>query len=57
MIDASSGGAPEQAPRWDLMDTENYDGGIRVLDPYLIVWAYVGIYRRNEYVGGATGGP
>ena len=27
MIDAPSGGAPEQAPRWDLVDTESYDGG------------------------------
>ena len=52
-----SGGAPEQAPRWDLMDTESYSGGIRVLPPYLIVWGYIGIYRRKEYVGGATGGP
>ena len=25
--------------------------------PYLVVWGYVGIYRRKEYVGGATGGP
>ena len=25
--------------------------------PYLIVWAYVGIYRRKEYVGGAPRGP
>ena len=25
--------------------------------PVLIVWGYVGIYRRKEYVGGATGGP
>ena len=24
--------------------------------PYLIVWGYVGIYRRKEYVGGATWG-
>ena len=24
--------------------------------PVLIVWGYVGIYRRKEYVGGATGG-
>ena len=23
--------------------------------PYLIVWGYVGIYRRKKYVGGATG--
>ena len=57
MIDAPSGGAPEHAPRWDLVDTESYGGGIRVLAPYLIVWGYVGIYRRKEYVGGATGGP
>ena len=29
MVDAPSGGAPEQAPRWDLMDIESYGGGIR----------------------------
>ena len=57
MVDAPSGGAPEQAPRWDLMDTEGCGGGIRFLALYLIVWGYVGIYRRKEYVGGATGGP
>ena len=57
MIDAPSGGAPEQAPRWDLVDTESCGGGIRFLAPYLIVSWYVGIYRRKEYVGGATGGP
>ena len=37
------------------MDTKSYGGGIGVLAPYLIVWGYVGIYRRKEYVGGATG--
>ena len=57
MIDAPSGGAPEQAPRWDLVDTESYDGGIRVLAPALIVSRYVDIYRRKKYIGGATGGP
>ena len=57
MIDAPSGGAPEQAPRCYLVDIESYDGGIRVFAPSLIVWGYVGIYRRKEYVGGATGGP
>ena len=56
-MDAPSGGAPEQAPRWDLVDTESYGCGISFLAPYLIVWGYVGIYRRKEYVGGATGGP
>ena len=57
MMDALSGGAPEQAPRWDRVDTESCGGGIRFLALYLIVWGYVGIYRRKEYVGGATGGP
>ena len=57
MIDAPSDGAPEQAPRWDLVGTEGCVGGIRFLAPYLIVWGYVGIYRRKEYVGGATWGP
>ena len=57
MIDAPSGGAPEQAPRWDLVDTVSYGGGIRFLAPSPIVWGYVGIYRRKEYVGGASRGP
>ena len=57
MIDAPSGGAPEQAPRWDLVGTEGCGGGIRFLAPYLIVWGYVGIYRRKEYVGGSTWAP
>ena len=57
MIDAPSGGALEKAPRWDLVDTESYGGGIRVSDLYLVVWGYVGIYRRKEYVGGAPRGP
>ena len=57
MIDTPFGRAPEKAPRWDFVDTESYGGGIRVLAPYLVVWGYVGIYRRKEYVGGATGGP
>ena len=56
-MDAPSGGAPEQAPRWDLVGIEGCGGGIRFLAPYLIVWGYVGIYRRKKYVGGATGGP
>ena len=55
-MDTSSGGALEEAPRWDLVDTESCGGGIRVLAPYLIIWGYVGIYRRKEYVSGATGG-
>ena len=54
---ALSGGAPEQAPRWDLVDTESCGGGIRFLASYLIVWGYIGIYRRKEYIGGAPRGP
>ena len=57
MTDAPFGGAPEQAPRWDLMGTEGCGRGIRFLASYLIVWGYIGIYRRKEYVGGATWGP
>ena len=52
-----SGGAPEQAPRRDLVDTESCGDGIRFLAPVLIVWGYVGIYRRKKYVGGAPRGP
>ena len=57
MIDAPSGGAPEKAPRWDLMGTEGCGTGIRFLAPSLVVWGYVGIYRRKKYVGGAMWGP
>ena len=57
MVDALSGGAPEQAPRWDLVDTESCGGGIRFLAPVLIVWGYLGLYRRKDYVGGAPRGP
>ena len=56
-MDTPSGGAPEQAPRWDLVDTESCGGEIRFLAHVLIVWGYVCIYRRKEYVGGASRGP
>ena len=52
---ALSGGALEQAPRWDLVDTESCGGGIRFLSSSLFVWGYVGIYRRKKYVGGLRG--
>ena len=57
MMDAPSGRAPEQATRWDLVGTEGCGGGITFLAPFLIIWGYVGVYRRKEYVGGVTGGP
>ena len=61
-VEALRGGCPlrrssRTGPRWDLVDTESCGGGIRFLAPYLICRGYVGIYRRKEYVGGATGGP
>ena len=52
-----SGGAPEQAPRWDLTKTEGYGGGIRVFSLLLMVSGYVGIYRRKEGTGGQTWSP
>ena len=57
VMDDPSGGAPEQAPRWDLMDTESCAGGISFLAPYLIIWGYIGISRTNEYVSGTTRRP
>ena len=38
------------------MDIEGCGGGIRFLSLVLIVWGYVGIYKRKEYVGGAPRG-
>ena len=57
MIDSPSDGAPEKAPIWDLTVTEGCGSGIRFLAPYLVVWGYVGIYRRKKYVGGRLRGP
>ena len=56
MINAPSGGAPEKAPRWDLLGTEGCGGGNRISWCSWMFTGYVGIYRRKEYVGGATGG-
>ena len=57
MIDAPSGGAPEQAPRWDLIGTEGYGGGIRVFSLLSNVSGYVDLYRKKEGTGGVTGAP
>ena len=57
MINAPSDRTPEKAPRWDLTGTEGCGGGIRFLWCSSMVLGYVGIYRRKEYVVGATGGP
>ena len=47
-----SGGAPKQAPRWDLKGTEGYGGRIRVFSLLLMVSGYVDLYRRKEDIGG-----
>ncbi len=52
-----SGGAPEQAPRWDLMGTEGYGDGIRVFSLLSKVLWYVDLYRKKEDTGGVLGGP
>ena len=57
MVDAPSGRAPERALERFLVATEACGGGTPDLSSVLIVWGYVGIYRRKEYVGGAAGGP
>ena len=57
MINAPSGGAPEKAPRWDLLSIEGCGSGIRFSWCSWMFGGYVDIYRRKEYVGGATGGP
>ena len=59
VMTALSGGAPEQAPRWDLVDTESCGGGIRFLAPLLIVWGtwvYIGRSTSVEQQGPHEGG-
>ena len=57
MVDPPSGGAPAKAPRWDLANTEGYDGGNSFSWSLTMFSGYVGIYRRKKYVGGATWAP
>ena len=52
-----SGGAPEQAPRWDPTGTEGYGDGIRVFSLLSKVSGYVDLYRRKEDTGGRSRGP
>ena len=42
---------PAMAPRWDLMDTESCDGGIRFLAPVLFVWGYMELRGAHEAGG------
>ena len=57
MVASPSGRVPARAPRWDLADTEGYDGGNCVLVAPWMFLGYVGIYRRKKYVGGCPWGP
>ena len=57
MVDSPSGRVPTKAPRWDLADTEGYDGGNCVSAASRMLSGYVGIYRRKKYVGGRSRGP
>ena len=57
MVDSPSSGALAKTPRWDLADTEGYDGGNCVSSAHWIFSGYVGIYRRKKYVGGRPRGP
>ena len=57
MIDSPSGGAPEKAPRWDLMGTEGCGGGNRVSWCSWMFLGCVDIYRRRKSVRDATRGP
>ena len=52
-----SGGAPEQAPRWDLHWNRRYGGGIRVFSLSTEFLGYVDLYRKKEGTGGVTGAP
>ena len=46
MVDSPSGGAPANAPRWDLADTEGYGGG------NCVSVAPVGVKTGGSRVGG-----
>ena len=49
--------APAKAPRWDLADTEGYDGGNSFSWSLLMFLGYMGIFRRKKWVGGCSRGP
>ena len=57
MVDSPSGRVPAKVPRWDLVDTEGYDGGNCVSGAPWMFSGYVGLYRRKKYVSGRPRGP
>ena len=52
-----SGRVPEQGPDWFLVATEACGGGTPDLSSSSMFLGYMGIYRRNKSVGGASRGP
>ena len=52
-----SGGAPEQAPRWDIHGNRRYGGGIRVFSLFTEVLGYVDLYRKKAATEGRSRGP
>ena len=57
VVDSPSGRTPTTAPRQDLVDTEGYGGrNISQLALWMFL-GYVGLYRRQKYVGGRPRGP
>ena len=38
----------KESPRWDIMGTEGCDGGKLFSWMPLVVWGYMGIYRRKN---------
>src|SRR6187200_2504507 len=52
-----SGGAPEQAPRWDLHGNRSYGGGIMAFSLRMEFLGYVDIYRKKEGTGDHTRKP
>ena len=56
MVDSPSDGAPTKAPRWDLADTEGYDGGIVfhwLPGSFWCTWVYIGGRSRSVAARGA----
>ena len=52
-----SGGAPKQAPRWDLHGNRRNGGGVRVFSLFTEFLGYVDLYRKKEGTGGRSSGP
>ena len=52
-----SGGALEQAPRWDLHGNRRYGGGIRVFSLSTKFLVYIDLYRKKEGTEGRSRGP